>query len=221
MTRPQPGIAFFDVDNTILAINSGTAWMKFLYRRGEIGRRDLARAMVWAALYHVSMLDMHSLAVRLAERERGGSEARMREVCERWWQEEIRRHVTPRALAAIDRHRARGDKIALLTSGTQFLAEPMARDLGCDAALCSRLEVEGGVFTGRFADPFCFGHGKIAWAERYAAQVGRPVEASAFYSDSYNDLPMLERVAEPVVVNPDFRLARVARLRRWPVERWV
>ena len=86
--------------------------------------------------------------------------------------------------------------------------------------LSSELEVEHGVFTGRPA-AFCFGHHKVALAERWAERHGVDLATSYFYSDSYNDLPMLERVGTAIAVNPDTRLYRHARRRGWATSRWA
>ena len=76
------------------------------------------------------------------------------------------------------------------------------------------------IFTGRFVDPLCYGQGKVERTRRLARDVGFDLEDATFYSDSYTDLPLLEAVREPIVVNPDPRLARVAKERHWRVERW-
>ena len=87
--------------------------------------------------------------------------------------------------------------------------------------LASELEVDReGRFTGRFEEPLCFGVGKIERARRLAHEIGFDLRDATFYSDSYTDLPLLEHVREPVVINPDMRLARVAKKRGWRVERW-
>jgi phosphoserine phosphatase len=76
------------------------------------------------------------------------------------------------------------------------------------------------VFTGRFVEPLCYGQGKVERARSLALAIGFDLEDATFYSDSYTDLPLLSLVREPIVINPDPRLARVAKERRWPVERW-
>ena len=86
--------------------------------------------------------------------------------------------------------------------------------------LASRLGVRDGRFTGEVETPFCFGAGKVAVAEAWAARHDVDLDTSAFFTDSISDLPMLERVGEPVVVNPDLRLGWEARRRAWPVRRW-
>ncbi len=212
--------AFFDVDRTVLRVNSGTLWMKYLRKRGEIGRLELARAGVWALLYKLAVLDMDTLARRLVADLAGQSVDEMSAKADLWWHNEVRHTIAPAALTAIERHRARGEPCVLLTGGSQFVAEPLMRELELDAALCSRIDSVGGRFTGKFVEPLCFGAGKIHWAERWAEERGVDLRRSAFYTDSYNDLPMLERVGTPVVVNPDVRLGRLARRRGWPIEYW-
>jgi phosphoserine phosphatase len=93
--------------------------------------------------------------------------------------------------------------------------------LGLDHSLCNRFEVDGrGLHTGRPLGALCYGHGKVAHAEAYARERGVALESCAFYTDSYTDLPVLERVGRPVAVHPDPRLARVAKRRGWRVEDW-
>src|SRR5205085_6120811 len=96
---------------------------------------------------------------------------------------------------------------------------PVARGVGIQHVLASELEVKAGAFTGR-ASALCFGHHKVALAERWAAEHAIDLGASYFYSDSYNDLPMLERVGNAIAINPDTRLRRHARRRDWRIATW-
>ncbi|MFH0901734.1 MAG: HAD family hydrolase [Pseudomonadota bacterium] len=212
--------AFFDMDRTVLKVNSGTLWMRFLRRRGEITRLQLARAFGWALRYRLSLLDMNSLSRKLVCTIAGRDERQMAENCQAWYLAEIERTIAAPARRAILRHQDRGETVVLLTGATPYVAEPLAASLSLDHVICSRLEVQEGRFTGRVVEPLCFGRGKVTLAERWAASEAIDLATSSFYTDSFNDLPMLERVGEPVVVNPDFRLLRVARRRGWPVCWW-
>jgi HAD superfamily hydrolase (TIGR01490 family) len=212
--------AFFDMDKTVLRIDTGTSWMKFLYRRGELSRTGLARALYWSALYKVALLDLEALAVRLVADLRGELEAEMIAKATEWHRAHVFDQVAPRARAAIEHHRQRGDLIVMLTGSTQYAAEVVSASLGIEHTLCSRLEVDGGVFTGKLAQ-MCFGVHKVTLAERFAGQHGIDLAESWFYSDSYNDLPMLERVGSAVAVNPDPRLRRHARRNGWKIEEWA
>jgi HAD superfamily hydrolase (TIGR01490 family) len=212
--------AFFDMDRTVLTIDTAMSWMRFLRERGEITRAFMARAIWWTALYRMAVLDMETVATRLVADMAGDPEDEMLAKCEIWHREHVAGTVAAAARRAIAHHQERGDEIVLLTGSTQYAAEVVARSLGIEHVLCSRLEVDDGRFTGRLA-ALCFGHHKVRLAEELAAARGLSLERSWFYSDSYTDLPMLERVGRPVVVNPDGRLGRHARRQGWRVEHWV
>ncbi|MCA9680460.1 MAG: HAD-IB family hydrolase [Kofleriaceae bacterium] len=212
--------AFFDMDRTVLSIDTGTSWMRFLRERGELSRAGMARAVWWSALYKLALLDLETLATRLTADLAGQPEAEMLEKAAIWHRRHVDGTVTPAARRAIARHRERGDLIVLLTGSTQYAAEEVGRSLGIEHVLCSRLEVEAGRFTGRLAD-MCFGAHKVTIAERFAAAHGVDLARSWFYSDSYNDLPMLRRVGNSVAVNPDGRLRRHARATGWRIEAWA
>ncbi len=212
--------AFFDLDDTVLRIDTGTSWMKFLHARGEISRVGLAKAAYWSALYKLAVLDLEALATRLTRDLAGEPEADMIAKAAVWHAQHIAHQVQPEARAAIARHRAAGDVIALLTGSTQYASEVVARALDVPHTLCSRLEVVDGRFTGRLQQ-MCFGRHKVVIAERFAAAHGIDLGRSTFYSDSYNDLPMLARVGTAIAVNPDVRLARHARSAGWRIARWA
>jgi HAD superfamily hydrolase (TIGR01490 family) len=212
--------AFFDMDNTLLRVETGMSWARFLYARGELSTRMVAKAVYWQALYKLAVLDMDAVFTRLVESLRGDSEAEMIAKCDIWYRRHVAPEVAPAALIAIEEHRRAGDLIVLATGSTQYAARPVARGVGIEHVLSSELEVLGGVFTGRPAG-FCFGHHKVALAERWAARHGVDLGKSYFYSDSYNDLPMLERVGTAIAVNADARLRRHARRRGWAAPRWA
>lgn len=212
--------AFFDMDRTVLRIDSGMSWMRFLYRRGEIGRRGLAQAVYWSLLYKAAILNMEALAERLVADMRGTSESDILAKCEIWHAEDIVHQVAPAARATIDSHRRQGDLVVMLTGSTQYAAEVVSRALAIEHTLCSRLEVQDGVFTGRLTQ-LCFGPHKVTMAERFAQEHGIDLGHSVFYSDSYNDLPMLLRVGTAVAINPDARLRRHARRAGWRIDWWA
>jgi HAD superfamily hydrolase (TIGR01490 family) len=220
-SRPRRRAAFFDMDNTVLRIDTGMSWMQFLYRRRELSPLGMARAVYWSALYKAAVLDLETLARRLVADLAGDSEALMLDKARIWYRAHVSHQVSDRARAAIERHRAAGDLVVMLTGSTQYAAEVVSRSLDIEHTLCSRIEVdaERGVFTGRLAQ-LCFGPHKVTLAEDFARRWDLDLEASSFYSDSYNDLPMLARVGSPVVVNPDARLRRHARRVGWPIEIW-
>jgi len=212
--------AFFDMDKTVLRVDTAMSWTQFLYARGEIGKRQLAKAIYWSSLYKLALLDMDTVFTRLVEDLRGGAEADMIAKSEVWFRAHVEPAIAPAARVAVEHHRQAGHVIVLATGSTQYAARPVAQGLGIPHVLSSELEVEAGRFTGRPA-AMCFGAHKVTLAERWAAAHDIDLAQSYFYSDSYNDLPMLERVGTAIAVNPDARLRRHARQRGWPVRQWA
>jgi HAD superfamily hydrolase (TIGR01490 family) len=213
--------AFFDMDRTVLAVNSGTLWLQHLVTHRAITAYNLARALWWLVLYQLALVDGEQVTAEVASTVKGQREADMRRVCNRWFAEKVAHHITPEARAKVEEHRAEGHLLAVLSSSSPYASEPLGERLAIPHVLCTRLEVTDGVFTGGVSGPVCFGRGKVRVAEAFAREQGVDLAASWFYTDSYSDLPMLERVGHPVAVNPDFRLRRHARARGWPVLQWI
>lgn len=212
--------ALFDMDNTLLRIETGMSWVRFLRSRGELPAATFAKAIYWSALYKLAVLDMDAVFTKLIEDLEGDPESEMLAKCEVWHRDHVSKEVAPGALVALAQHREAGDVLVLATGSTQYAARPVARGVGIEHVLSSELQVANGTFTGKPA-ALCFGHHKVKLAEAWAARHDVDLSASTFYSDSYNDLPMLERVGKAIAINPDARLRRHARKRGWPVMDWA
>ena len=216
----RPAIAFFDVDKTVLAVNSATLWLRRERKLGNITILQALRATFWVALYSLGLIHADDV-IRVAIRALKGK--REREVIDRtmeFWQQEVAATIRPGAKDAIARHKARGDLCFLLTSSSNYLSAPIADVLQLDGFLANRFVVDAGVFTGEPVEPVCYGEGKVAHALGCAQKLNVELWECAFYTDSLSDLPMLEAVGRPVVVSPDPRLKRLARKRGWAVEDW-
>jgi putative phosphoserine phosphatase/1-acylglycerol-3-phosphate O-acyltransferase len=111
--------------------------------------------------------------------------------------------------------------LAVLSSSPTYVTRPIAKTLGIEEVLSTTFEVEGGQFTGRLVGPACVGPGKIHWAESLGTRMSVDISKSWFYTDSYTDMPMLERVGNRVIVNPDPRLRLTAKKRGWPIHDWM
>ncbi len=212
--------AFFDIDHTVLEINSGTKWIGYQWKSGGLTPWQLAQAVAWVVQYRFGWLDYDAMARKVLARYRGDPVAPIYEEVEAWFHREVRWAICTEARAKIEEHRALGHTLVLLTSATPFLSRPVARLLEVPHTLCTQLEVDNGCLTGKHVPPACYGVGKVTHAEAFAAEHGIDLARSYFYSDSVSDLPMLERVGEPRVVNPDPRLRREASARGWSYEIW-
>lgn len=213
--------AFFDLDNTILSTSSGRLWIRYLRQTRRLSRRQEAAIWGWIGLYALGLLDFPHLMVRVMAGATGQDEAETWSLCRRWFDELVLGYIAEGARTAIERHRAEGHHVAIVTASTPYAAGPVAAHLGLgDAYLATRLEVRAGRFTGKLIEPACHGVGKVYWVDRYAAERGIDLTSSFFYTDSINDLPLLEHVGHPVAVNPDRKLTRLARQRGWPTVRF-
>ena len=216
-SAPRVG-AFFDMDKTLIAENSGSLYMRYRYERGEIGGFDLLKGLGAYLQYKLGVLDIRNWTKRMMVQFRDQSEAELESEARIWFDAMVARTVYPRAAELVREHEERGHVVAIVSGATKFVVRPLAERLGVKHFLYTRLEVEGGRFTGRVVEPICFEEGKIYWIQHFIEQQGIDLAKSWFYTDSVTDLPLLELVGHPVAVNPDPFLYRAARWRRWPVE---
>lgn len=217
----MPPIAFFDFDETLIVGNSGSLWIRRELKAGNISRVQFLRAAAWMIRYKLGWASMDDALRTAIGSLRGQSEEALRQRTRAFYETEVRMLYRTGARPALERHRGRGDAIVLLTASSLYLSELVAEELGFDDVLCNRFEVDdAGAHTGRTVGHLCFGAGKLGYAEAYARQREVSLADCWFYTDSFSDLPVLERVGHPVVVNPDPRLRREAERRGWPVEWW-
>ena len=213
--------ALFDMDRTLVRKETASLYVRYQRSIGEARRRDMLRVMYWVTQYTMGMIDAPDVAARVAKSFAGMPESVMAARCDDWFRRYVEEHVCDLGRRAVEHHRARGDLLAIVTGASPYAAQPLARRLQIPHVVASELEVAtDGSFTGKFVAPLCYGTGKIVRAERLAQEHGFTLAESTFYSDSFTDLPLLEVVAEPVIVNPDPRLARVAKTRGWRIESW-
>lgn len=216
---PQVG-AFFDFDGTLIAGFSATVFLKEQIRRGDLGPYQLVELISAITQFSLGTMGFSGLMSSAAQFMRGVKESDYIEFGQELYEQQIARKVYPESRALVQAHMARGHTVAVISSATPYQVEPMARDLDIEHIICSRYEVEDGVFTGGIERPLCFGEGKVLAAEGLAREHGIDLDQSYFYSDSDDDLQLLERVGHPQPLNPNARLAVIAEERGWPVRRF-
>jgi HAD superfamily hydrolase (TIGR01490 family) len=212
--------ALFDLDRTLVRKETASLYVRYLRATGQATWQDSARIAWWVLQYTFGVLDAQKAAAEVISALRGFPETAMAARCDDWIRRDVLRHVSDGARRAVLDHQRQGHLTAIVTGASPYAARPVARHLGIDHVVATEFEVDGHHFTGRPALPLCYGEGKVIKARRLAEEQGFRLADSIFYTDSYTDLPLLLAVAEPVVVNPDPRLLREARRRRWPVLRW-
>jgi HAD superfamily hydrolase (TIGR01490 family) len=194
--------------------------VKYLRRNDQMTLPQLLQSIAWLVQYRFGLLDFDAMTRKLVVRYRGAVVDDLREEVRRWYATDVRPFIATQARERVARHREDGHEVVLLTSATRFLSVPLAEDLEIPHILCTEVAEEEGRLTGRIIPPPCYGDGKVVHAERFAREHDVDLDRSFFYTDSYTDLPMLERVGEPRVVNPDPRLRRFAVARGWGFETW-
>lgn len=212
--------AIFDFDGTIISGYSATSFIREQLRRGDLQTRELlelAQAMTSFGLGNLGFSAMMTVTTQFL---RGITEASYEDLGETLYNDQLARRIYPESRALINAHLAKGHTVAVISSATPYQVVPAARDLGIEHVMCTELEVEDGLFTGQVIRPTCFGQGKVDAAERLAREQGADLDQSFFYSDSHDDLLLLERVGLPRVLNPNTRLLGIARDRHWPVARF-
>ena len=212
-------LALFDLDNTLLAGDSDYEWGQFLVDRGVLQRAEYeAQNRAFYEQYKAGTLDIHEFlgfALRpLADH--------TPEELERWHRDFMRTRIEPMMLPAaralVRRHLDDGDLCAIITSTNSFVTRPIAHAFGIEHLIATEPERRNGRFTGRVAGLPSFREGKVRRLDEWLDGLGHrfaDFAQSACYSDSHNDLPLLERVSRPVAVDPDQTLEREAARRGW------
>ncbi len=209
--------AFFDMDKTLIAENSGSLYMKRRYETGEITATELAKGFGAYLQYKLGVLDIAAWTREMMKEFEGRAVAEIQRESEEWLVDLLIESLYPEARTIVEEHQDKDHVVAIVSGSTNFVVAPLARYLGIDHILTTRLEEKEGRFTGRVVEPVCFEEGKIHWLRELVADQDIDLARSWFYTDSITDVPLLEMVGHPVVVNPDPRLYRQAARRGWPV----
>ena len=167
--------------------------------------------------YKLNLLDIERWTKQTMRQFRGRSERDLEEEAAPWFREYVLPTIYPEALELVRMHQGRGHIVALVSGATRFVVQPVAEHLGVKHLMYTHMEAKDGKLTGRVIDPICFGEGKVYWLQQLIEGEGIDLARSYFYTDSITDLPLLELVGHPQVVNPDPLLYRAAVKRRWPV----
>lgn len=233
MARPQhhldevlasePGAhiaALFDFDGTIISGYSATAMLREKLQRREMSFEEIFETGNVIAQHQLGNLGFSGLMSGAAKFMKGIEEDSFIEFGQELYEKHIARKIYPETRAIIEAHQAKGHTVAIISSATIYQIEPTARDLGIRHIKCSGYEVEDGVFTGDIIRPLCFGEGKVLAAEELASELGLDLEQSYFYTDSDDDIELLERVGKPRPLNPNLKLKAIAEENGWPVQRF-
>lgn len=211
-------LALFDLDNTLLGGDSDHAWGDYLCERGILDTATYkTRNDEFYQDYLAGTLDLTAYLNFTLEILGRTDMAQLDEWHRDFMRDCIEPIMLPKALELIAKHREAGDKLVVITATNRFVTAPIVAQLGIDTLLATECEIIDGRYSGRTTDVPCFREGKVTRLNRWLEENQLSLEGSYFYSDSLNDLPLLEQVANPVAVDPDPKLRAEAESRGWPV----
>jgi len=215
--------AFFDLDKTVIARASMVAFGRPLYDEGLISRTTILRALYGQLVYlHLGASEQKLARIRdsVLTLTKGWEQARIGRLVRETLEEVVEPISYAEALEEIEAHRAAGRRVYIVSASPEEIVDPLAEWLGADGTIASRPKVEDGRYTGEMAF-YAYGPYKAEAMRELAEREGIDLSRSWSYSDSYTDVPMLEAVGHPVVINPDRVLGKLAKERGWEIRQWV
>lgn len=211
-------LAIFDLDNTLLNGDSDHAWGEFLIHKGIVDEVTYKNANdAFYEDYKRGELDIFAYLEFALEPLTRFSMTELRQLHNEFMATFVAPMMQTKAKELISQHRSRGDYLMIITATNHFVTAPIAEALRVDEILATNPEIKDNRYTGKVSGTPCYQHGKVARLETWLEENNETLEGSYFYSDSINDLPLLERVANPVAVDPCDSLKQIAREKAWPV----
>lgn len=208
--------AFFDLDRTLVASYTALGLVREQYAAKQFGALDLLQLATVAAFATRGTLDFEQALRTPFMMLAGEPEARFNDIAQSAFKKHWRDAIYPEALELIAAHRRHGHRIVIVSSATRYQIAPIAAELGISEIICTELAVEDGLFTGELVGPPCWGEHKLVAAQRYGERHRIALEDCYFYTDAFEDLPLLEKVGYPCALNPDRKLEQHCRTQQWP-----
>lgn len=213
-------LAIFDLDDTLIDGNSPSLWSQYLADLGWVDHDFLRQEQELAARYSVLQADLSDYFSFCLQPLVGRTEAEVVHLAEPFVENIIEPLIHSEGMRCIAAHRADGDRIVIASATPRFLVAAIAERLGIQEVIATELAEAHGYYTGQLSGIACAREGKLLRVQHWCAQHSCSLEQAHFYSDSYNDLPLLAFVAHPHAVNPDVRLCNYAEKNSWPIYHW-
>ncbi|WP_404473973.1 HAD-IB family hydrolase [Vreelandella venusta] len=211
-------LAIFDLDNTLLSIDSDHAWGEFLLEQGAVDPVAYREANErFMADYNAGTLDMAAFLEMALKPLAENTPEQLVAWHQQFMASKIEPHILPKAEELLARHRTKGDTLLIITATNRFITAPIAERLGVDDLIAVDPEMIDGRYTGRVSGVPSYREGKVTRLKQWLEDQDLTMDGAWFYSDSHNDLPLLEQVEHPVAVDPDDTLREVAETRHWRI----
>ena len=211
---------FFDLDRTILSINSGRLLVKEAYRQELMSLGKYLNAIYLSLLYKFDLRDTNRIIERMGKWVKGVPEAGLEQLCSEIAEKYLFGFIHKEIKEELAFHRKKDVEIIMLSSAISFICSPVAKHLGIEKIICSRLETVAGKLTGNPAGKFCFGPEKGIRLREYCIKNNYDPATAWHYGDSVSDLSAFEASGIRVCVNPDQKLRKIALKNGWRIENW-
>ncbi len=212
--------AFFDLDRTLIKGFSAGSFFKTRLLSGQMTGKELIAQVNGAIIYAIGDRNFASMAAISVGGVKGIKEQVFIELGKEVYHEHLADSIYPESRALVAAHMAKGHTVAIISAATPYQVDPVAADLGIEHIMCTRMEVKNGKFTGKIVEPACWGEGKAHAARVLAESLNLDLSKSYFYTDSAEDLPLMDIVGNPVAINPDKALSAIAYQKNWPLYRF-
>ncbi|GAB6260575.1 HAD family hydrolase [Photobacterium sp. R1] len=215
-----PNLAIFDLDETLIAADSASLWVKFLVDKGLASEHLLEQEQALMQDYAKGKMDMQSYMTATLAPISGKSELDLAPMIREFVEQRIQPAIFPDASERITWHKKRGDTVIIISATSEHLVKPIAELLQVDDALAIRLETINGIYTGSTTGTLSYREGKVTRLKAWLQDQLTQFHSLYCYTDSMNDLPLLQAVDFPFAVNPDPALALHAQMQEWTIMNW-
>lgn len=220
MSAKAPYVAFFDLDETLLAKNSGKVFWDYCLENKIYSPLEMGYLGFSLFKFLVGFDETEDFVRSWASVFKGWSEEKMQDITRELFASGIKPVIRSAAENEVARHRAAGARTVILSASTRYVCEPVKDHLAMDEALCTALDIQNGQFTGTLASPYIFGEQKYLSALSYCQENGYDLGKCYYYGDAYTDRFVMEAVGFPVCVSPDKKLRAYAAQKNWSVVEW-
>ena len=211
-------LAIFDLDNTLLSCDSDFEWGQFLVKKNLVDAKEYDKAnRYFYDAYQQGTLDIAEFSAFSFKPLSMQSMETLKQLHDEYMQTVIKPHITKQSRALIQQHKERGDTLMIITATNSFITRPIATELGINHLLATEPKVIDGQYTTQIDGIACFKEGKVKRLELWLKENNEDLKGSIFYSDSHNDLSLLEKVDTAVAVDPDDTLREIAMKRNWEI----
>jgi len=215
MTSEEKYIVFFDLDKTLLTVNSGKVLAWAAYQEGLLSNRNLIRAIFLSIIYKLHLINSIKITVLMVEWLKGLSETAVQSFAKKVVEQKLIDLIRPSMIEEINKHKKQKARMIILSAALPYICQPLANHLNLNGVICSTMEIEQGLFTGRPRGKMCMEEEKTIRVRKYCKKNAFNLQDAYCYGDSYSDRFVLKIVGNPICVNPDKKLYKLAMIKNW------